>query len=233
MRPALTTQQDAILRYLHRQIAQDGLPPTGQELANAFGFASVNAARSHLQALARKGYLELRSGSARGIRLLDEVEREPVEKAAFEMPARSGLALPLIGRIAAGQPLLAEQHVDEWLDCPAAMFRPRADFLHRVQGQSMYEAGIHDGDLVAIHAQADADAGQIVAALLPDKYGEDRITLKRYFRRGRQVRLVSENSAPEYTPIEIELPEWRDESQERPPFAIAGVYVGLLRFSAR
>jgi len=240
MRPALTQQQQSILSYVRRQIAVDGLPPTGHELAAAFGFASINAARSHLQALARKGYLELRAGSARGIRLIEaEQEGEALpqvqDRSASGRSSISAAAagLPVLGRIAAGQPLLAEQHIDEWLPYTPEMFRPHADFLHRVQGHSMHDAGIHDGDLVAIHAQPDADNGQIVAAVLPDRYGEDRVTLKRYQRRGSRITLLSENADPQYRPIELDLASLDAESQESPAFWIAGVYVGLMRLSLR
>jgi repressor LexA len=240
MRPALTQQQQSILGYVRRQIAEEGLPPTGHELAAAFGFASINAARSHLQALARKGYLELRSGSARGIRLIDS---DPDANAQPDRTLASGSAapavltapagLPVLGRIAAGQPLMAEQHIDEWLPYAPEMFRPHADFLHRVEGHSMHDAGIHDGDLVAIHAQPDADNGQIVAAVIPDRHGEDRVTLKRYRRHGSRITLLSENADPRYRPIELELAGIDADSQDAPAFWIAGIYVGLMRLSLR
>jgi len=130
----------------------------------------------------------------------------------------------------AGTPITAETNVDTWLKIDPELFHPRADFLHRVSGHSMREANILDGDIVGIHAQEDADNGQIVAAVMPHpRTGDDEITLKRYFRKGRKITLKPENSAPSYRPIEIDLAPLDDEGQEQTPFRIAGVYAGLIR----
>lgn len=172
-------------------------------------------------AIARKGFIELVPGNARGIRLLKE-EEDAALSHQFE--------LPLIGSIAAGTPITAETNVDTWLRIDPELFHPRADFLHRVSGHSMKEANILDGDIVGIHAQEDADNGQIVAAVMPHpKTGEDEITLKRYFRRGKKITLKPENSAPAYKPLEIDLAPLEGDSQEQTPFRIAGVYAGLIR----
>lgn len=222
----LTARQQAILDFIRQQVLELGAPPTLIEVAGHFGFSSHNAVRCHLKALASKGHIELRPNSARGIRL-------PTHSVSASSPSPAMLnRLPLIGSIAAGQPLLAAEHIDEWLDIAGEAFRPCADFLHRVSGHSMRDAHILDGDLVAIHAQSHADAGQIVAAIIPDHQQDDAITLKRYRRRGDKVMLMSENSDPGYEPIEIDLSKHQPDSQERPPFLIAGILVGLLRFRA-
>lgn len=216
----LTDRQAEILNYVRLSLRDKGAPPTRADIAQTFGFSSANAAERHLRALESKGYIELVAGSARGIRLLGEAERSLTLQ--FE--------LPLIGRIAAGSPVTASENAESHLVVDPDLFRPRADFLHRISGHSMKEAGILDGDLVGIHQQSTADNGQIIAAVLPDrKSGDDRITLKRYFRRGHQITLKAENSAPGYEPIEIDLSKDRAESEERPLFRIAGIYAGLIR----
>jgi repressor LexA len=155
--------------------------------------------------------------SARGIRLLE----------AAEQALTLQYELPMIGRIAAGTPLTANENIEERLVVDPELFRPRADFLHRVSGHSMQDAGILDGDLVGIHRQDTADNGQIVAAVLPDaRTGDDRITLKRYLRRGHRITLKAENSAPEYAPIEVDLAH---TAEGGPAFRIAGIYAGLIR----
>ena len=216
----LTPRQSEILAFIQRCLRDSGMPPTQEDIAREFGFSSSTAAREHLLALERKGYIQLRPRNARGIRLLVG-ENDPTP--------RHQLELPLIGRVAAGSPVLAEQNIDGWLKVDPDLFRPRADFLHRVAGDSMRDAYIFDGDLVCIHAQEVAENGQIVVARMPDPAtGEDSITLKRYFRRGDTVILKPENSSPAYRPIEIDLRR-RDESQVATQFQIAGIYVGLLR----
>lgn len=216
----LTERQSEILQFIERHIQERGYPPTMEEIVQAFGFASRNAARDHLLAIARKGYIELTPNSARSIRLLVSAHGSPAKQ--FE--------LPLIGRIAAGSPITAAENVETWFKIDPSLFSPRADFLHQVAGESMIEAGILDGDFVGIHAQSTADSGQIIAAALPDdKTGEERITLKRYVRRGNTVILKAENSSPRYAPIEIKLASRGADSQASQRFRIAGIYAGLLR----
>ncbi len=191
----LTDRQTEILALIRRRLAESGLPPTRAEIAAELGFRSPNAAEEHLRALARKGAIELLPGASRGIRLPEE-------------------GLPVVGRVAAGQPILAEQHIEARYQLDARLFRPRADYLLRVQGQSMREAGILDGDLLAVHRTPEAVNGQIVVARL-----EEEVTVKRFERRGKQVRLLPEN--PEFEPIEIDL--------RRTPLVIEGIGVGVIR----
>jgi repressor LexA len=218
----LTPRQAEILGFIRRCIRNAGLPPTQDDIAREFGFSSSTAAREHLLAIERKGYIELRARNARGIRLLvGENDASP----------RHQMELPLLGSVAAGTPILATQNIAGWYAVDPALFRPRADFLHRVRGDSMLDADIRSGDLVVIHAQTVADNGQIVVARLPDPAtGEDSITLKRYFRRGDTVVLQPENRAPDYAPLEIDL-RHGEEDQTASPFQIAGIYVGLLRLA--
>lgn len=174
------------------------MPPTRAELAAALGFRSANAAQEHLQALARKGAIELLDGAARGIRLCQ--------------PAPTGLAV--VGRVAAGSPILAQQHIEAQLPVDGALFHPHADYLLRVRGDSMTGAGILDGDLLAVHRSPEARNGQIVVARI-----EGEVTVKRYQRQGTRVSLVAEN--PAYAPIEVDL--------RRQELVIEGLGVGVLR----
>lgn len=216
----LTDRQAEILNYVRQSLRDKGAPPTRADIAQTFGFSSPNAAERHLRALETKGFIELVSGSARGIRLRDAAEQALTMQ--FE--------LPLIGRIAAGSPVTATENAESRVVVDPDLFHPRADFLHRISGHSMKDVGIFDGDLVGIHQQPTADNGQIIAAVMPDrKSGDDRITLKRYFRRGHRITLKAENSAPGYEPIEIDLAQDDPESSERPLFRIAGIYAGLIR----
>ncbi len=200
----LTERQRQVLAFIRDALRRDGLPPTRSEIAAALGFRSPNAAEEHLRALARKGAIELRQGASRGIRVLEEEDEEG--------------GLPVIGRVAAGQPLLAAAHVEELLQIDAAVFRPRADYLLRVNGMSMRDAGILHGDLLAVHAIATADDGQIVVVRL-----DDEVTVKRFRRRGRRVSLLAENA--DFAPIEIDL--------RAQPLAIEGLAVGVLRTGLR
>lgn len=216
----LTERQAEILNFVRETLRDKGAPPTRADIARVFGFSSPNAAERHLRAIEAKGLIELHPGSARNIRLVGEAE----QAMSFQFE------LPLIGRIAAGTPLTASDNVESRLVVDPALFRPRADFLHRVSGHSMKDVGILDGDLVGIHRQETAENGQIVAAVMPDrKSGDDRITLKRYFRRGQKVSLVAENSDPAYAPIEIDLSKGNAEAEDRPLVRIAGIYAGLIR----
>ena len=216
----LTERQAEILEFIERHLQAQGYPPTMEEIVRAFGFSSRNAARDHLHAIAKKGYIELAPNSARGIRLLSASHSGPPRQ--FEVP--------LIGRIAAGSPITAAENIETRLRVDPKLFSPRADFLHQVTGDSMIGAGIMNGDYVGIHAQVNADHGQIIAAVLPDdKTGEERITLKRYLKRGNTIILKAENPSPRFRPIEVNLGRKGKESQEASPFRIAGIYVGLLR----
>ena len=188
---------------IRRHIDETGMPPTRQEIADHLGFRSPNAAEEHLRALARKGAIELLKGTSRGIRLMGG---EPV----------AGGALPLVGRVAAGSPILAQEHIEDRIALDAQLFHPSPDYLLRVHGMSMRDAGILDGDLLAVHAVPRAEDGQIVVARL-----EDEVTVKRFRRRARshQVRLVAEN--PAFPPIELDL--------RRDSLVIEGLVVGLVR----
>ena len=216
----LTDRQAEILHFIQKQLRHSGMPPTRQDIAEEFGFGSPSAAESHLRAIEAKGYIQIVRGSSRGIRLLESSARALAYQ--FE--------LPLTGRIAAGTPITAPENVDETMTVDPDLFRPRADFLHRVAGESMLDANILDGDIVAIHAQEDADNGTIVAAVIAERRtSADTITLKRYFRRGNRITLKAENSDPKYKPIEIDLSEVDPDSQDRAPFRIAGIFAGLIR----
>ena len=195
-KPKLTDRQQQILDLVRSAIERTGAPPTRAEIANAFGFASHNAAEEHLKALAKKGVIVLEPGSARGIRLVEQ------------------LGLPLIGSVAAGSPILAIENVQGRYALDASLFRPRADFLLRVRGLSMINAGILDGDLLAVHRSSEARNGQIVVARL-----EDDVTVKRFRQDGNIVELIAEN--PDFEPIIVDT---REHSVE-----IEGIAVGLIR----
>ena len=192
----LTTRQAEILELIRAHIDETGFPPTRAEICEHFGFRSPNAAEQHLRALARKGVIDIAGGTSRGIRLLFE----------------SGL--PVVGRVAAGSPILAVENVEGRYQMDSRLFRPRADYLLRVQGMSMRDAGILDGDLLAVHRSPQARNGQIVVARL-----DDEVTVKRFQRQGRKVRLLPEN--PEFDPIEVDL--------KRQELAIEGLGVGIIR----
>lgn len=215
----LTAQQSRILAFLRDCIEQGGLPPTTLEIQRHFDFASDKAARDHLRALARKGRIELMPGKARGIRVLSPAREQGHDA-----------QIPLVGRVAAGTPILATDNIDSWYRIDPAVFSSRANFLYRVRGNSMQAANILDGDIVGIRQQEVADNGQIVVARLPSKRtGEDEITLKRYSRRRDVVVLAPDNDSDDFRPIEIDLSQYEPENQERPPVAIEGILVGLIR----
>ena len=215
----LTEKQEKILAFVRAHLRETGMPPTREEIAREFGFAVRASAEEHLRAIARKGYIELLPGSSRGIRLKDALAQHAMPVSFF---------LPVVGRVAAGEPILSAEHIESQVAVDPALFHPRADFLFRVQGRSMQDAGILDGDLVGVRQQEVADNGQIVVARLPGRRtGEDELTLKRYFRRGDRVELRAENR--EFAPIEIDLSAGDPETQERAPVAIEGLYVGLIR----
>jgi repressor LexA len=207
----LTARQQQILELIQSAIARTGAPPTRAEIANTLGFKSANAAEEHLQALARKGAIELVSGTSRGIRLKSETLRSIQESRTHNVPSQ--LALPLIGRVAAGSPILAQEHVDHTYHVEASMFRHKPDYLLKVRGMSMRDIGILDGDLLAVQSATDAKNGQIVVARL----GDD-VTVKRYRRTKNLVELLPEN--PDYPTIVVDPGE---------SFAIEGLAVGLIR----
>ena len=201
----LTERQAEILRLVRELTEVSGFPPTRAEIARSMGFRSVNAAEQHLRALEKKGVIEIMSGASRGIRVLDT-----------RPSSRHGrlMELPVIGRVAAGSPMLAEAHLQGRYQLDPNLFTPRADYLLKVRGLSMRDAGILDGDLLAVHRTHEARSGQIVVARLADE-----VTVKRYKRRGNTVQLLPEN--PDFEPIEVDL---RRDSLE-----IEGIGVGVIR----
>lgn len=196
----LTPRQSQILKLIQDFIAETGMPPTRAEIAEEFGFRSPNAAEEHLRALQRKGVLELIPGTSRGIQLKDSL--------------REQMGLPLVGRVAAGQPILAEQNIEAHYQIDKNLFRPKPHYLLRVQGMSMKDVGILDGDLVAVHRTPEVRSRQIVVARL-----EDEVTVKRYRQEGTLVWLLPENS--EFAPIRVDL--------THQPLVIEGVVVGVIR----
>jgi len=201
MRP-LTPRQAEILELIKRNIADTGMPPTRAEIAKRLGFKSANAAEEHLKALAKKGCIEIIPGTSRGIRLTQANESE------------EELGLPLIGQVAAGEPILAQEHVEQHYQVDPAMFRPSADFLLRVRGDSMKNIGILEGDLLAVHKAEQARNGQVVVARV-----EDDVTVKRFEKQGSTVYLHAENE--DYPPIVVDL-----TSQS---LSIEGLAVGVIR----
>lgn len=208
----LTPRQREILALIEREVAARGYPPTRAEIAQAFGFRSANAAEEHLRALARKGAIALEAGH-RGIRVLRGKSRARAASAARDEAGPAG-TLPLVGRVAAGAPILAEQHVERQVAIDPSLFAGRADYLLRVRGESMRDAGILDGDLVAVRRTPEARDGEMVVARIGDE-----ATVKRLQRRGGQVRLLPAN--PDFQPIDV------DPAGE--PLALEGVVVGVLR----
>jgi repressor LexA len=201
----LTARQQQILDWIRRHLETTGMPPTRAEIAAGLGFRTASSAEDHLRALARKGALELTPGASRGLRLK-------------EMPELPGLGLPLVGRVAAGSPILAAEHIEGHVRLDPGLFAPRADYLLRVRGLSMKDVGILDGDLLAVHRTAEARSGQIVVARLTGA-GGDEVTVKRLKRRGGQLLLIAEN--PDFAPIVVE--------GKRDGLVIEGIGVGVIR----
>lgn len=193
----LTARQAEVLDLVRSHITETGYPPTRADIARELGFRSANAAEEHLKALQRKGALEIVPGTSRGIRLPDDE------------------GLPVVGRVAAGSPILAQEHIEETCNVPPDMFRPAADFLLRVEGDSMVDVGILDGDLLAVHKTPDAANGAIVVARI-----DDDVTVKR-LRRTSRTRVVLEAENEAYDPIEVDL-----RSQD---LVIEGLSVGVIR----
>ncbi|MDA1116704.1 MAG: transcriptional repressor LexA [Proteobacteria bacterium] len=200
----LTERQSEILKLVRELTESSGFPPTRAEIAEKMGFRSVNAAEQHLRALERKGALEILQGASRGLRIKGKGG------------ARVGrlMELPVVGRVAAGSPMLAEEHLQGHYQVDPNMFTPRADYLLKVRGMSMRDAGILEGDLLAVHRTPEARTGQVVVARIADE-----VTVKRYRRRGHSVQLLPEN--PDFEPIELDL--------RRDPLSIEGVAVGVIR----
>lgn len=192
----LTSRQSQILEFIQDFIEENEIPPTRAEIAKALGFKSANSAEEHLRALARKEVIELIPGASRGIRV------------------RESGGIPLVGRVAAGSPMLAQEHIEARYQLDPQLFNPRPHYLLQVHGMSMRDAGILDGDLVAVYRTPDIRSSQIVVARL-----EDEVTVKRYRQEGTQVWLLPEN--PDFAPIRIDL--------TRTPLVIEGVVVGVLR----
>ncbi len=215
--PKLTDRQQQILSLIQITIERKGSPPTRAEIANELGFKSANAAEEHLKALARKGVIDLVSGTSRGIRLKESTMRSinQVRSKQFNLPLEGlgQLALPLIGRVAAGSPILAQEHVDQTFYVENSLFQRTPDYLLKVRGMSMRDAGIMDGDLLAVQISKEAKNGQIVVARL----GEE-VTVKRFRRTHDCIELLPEN--PDFQTIVVEPGE---------PFEIEGLAVGLIR----
>ena len=196
----LTGRQEQILDYIRDYLAETGFPPTRSEIAQEMGFRSPNAAEEHLRALARKGAIEMLPGTSRGIRL----------------PISEQLGLPIVGQVAAGSPILAEESIADYCDVPPDLFSPRADYLLAVKGTSMVDVGIYEDDLLAVHKTDQARSGDIVVARV-----DDEVTVKRLetSRSKHKVTLIAEN--PVFDPIVVDL---RDRA-----FAIEGISVGVIR----
>ena len=192
----LTPRQAEVLQAIRDFVQAAGFPPTRAELARLLNFRSLNAAEDHLKALARKGFIDILPGASRGIRL------------------REGMGLPVIGRVSAGSPLLSEAHIQGRAQIDPQLFKPRADYLLKVRGTSMRDAGILEGDLLAVHRTREARSGQVVVARI-----NDEVTVKRFRRQGSQVQLLPEN--PDFAPLYI------DPKRDR--FEIEGLAVGLIR----
>lgn len=194
---ALTPAQAKVFEFIRDSIKEHQMPPTRAEICKALGFRSPNAAESHLRALEKKGAMELLPGASRGIRLVMTEE-----------------GLPLVGRVAAGSPILAEENIEDYVKVDHSLFRPRADFLLKVQGMSMRDAGILDGDLLAVHKTGVVENNQIVVARLGDE-----VTVKRFRHRQNIITLLPAN--PDFEPLRVDL--------RREAFAIEGRMVGLIR----
>lgn len=216
-RPKLTARQQQILELIQAAIARTGAPPTRAEIAAELGFRSANAAEEHLQALARKGVIELVSGTSRGIRLRSDTLRALNESrmAQFSRPLQglAQLALPLVGRVAAGSPILAQEHIEQTYHLESSLFQQQPDYLLKVRGMSMRDIGIMDGDLLAVKQTKEATNGQIVVARL----GEE-VTVKRFHRTESGIELLAEN--PDFKTIFVAPGE---------PFELEGLAVGLIR----
>ena len=192
----LTKRQSEILELIREFLQVTGFPPTRSEIASQFGFRSANAAEEHLRALARKGYINIKPGTSRGIRLTD------------------GVGIPIIGKVAAGNPILSESNIQGRAGIDPNLFKPHADYLLKVRGMSMRDAGILEGDLIAVNRKSSIRSGQIIVARV-----NDEVTVKRFRRQASDVQLISENS--EFPPITVDL--------KRDQFEVEGLAVGVIR----
>ena len=217
--PKLTARQQQIFELIQRAIASTGSPPTRAEIANELGFKSANAAEEHLQALARKGVIELVSGTSRGIRLragdMRSLNESRLHQFSLPLQSLAQLILPLVGRVAAGSPILAQEHIEQSYSFGTGMFEKQPDYLLKVRGMSMQGVGIMDGDLLAVKQAKDAKNGQIVVARLGDE-----VTVKRFRRTNNLIELLPEN--PDFKTIVVEPGD---------PFELEGLAVGLIRNS--
>lgn len=194
----LTQRQIQVLDFIEKSMEEQGMPPTVAEITSGLGLGSTNGVRGHLQALARKGAIELIPNASRGIRLVhDESE-----------------GLPIVGKVAAGNPILAAENIEDYCAVDATVFKPRAHYFLRVQGMSMCDVGILDGDLLAVHRCATAENGQIVVARI-----DEEVTVKRLRTKGHFAYLQAEN--PDFATIKVDL--------RKQPLAIEGIAVGVLR----
>ncbi len=218
----LTARQQEILNLIKSAVERTGFPPTRAEIASALGFKSPNAAEDHLRALARKGAITLTAGASRGIRLVEDSDAGSPVAAAPDAQSSGGvslanalrqLLLPVVGKVAAGSPILATEHIHRELTLDPSLFEQQPDYLLTVKGQSMQNIGIMDGDLLAVKRSQDARNGQVVVARI-----DDEVTVKRFSRKGRVIELLPEND--EFSPIIV-----TDEND----FAIEGIAVGLIR----
>ena len=218
-RPRLTARQAQILELIQKAIARTGAPPTRVEIATELGFRSPNAAEEHLKALAKKGVIELVSGTSRGIRLradmLDSLNASRMKPFSFPVKSFAQFALPLVGRVAAGSPILAQEHIERTYVFESSLFQQQPDYLLKVHGMSMRDVGIMDGDLLAVKQTKEAKNGQIVVARLGDE-----VTVKRFHRYQHVIELLPENS--DFKPIVVQPGE---------PFELEGLAVGLIRGS--
>jgi len=203
----LTVRQREVLDFIVSTVEEEGIPPTVAELTAGLGLNSTNGIRGHLQALARKGVIDLIPNASRGIRVRDFVFSSAAEK--------DDQGLPVVGRVAAGEPILATEHIEDYYKIDASGFRPQADYLLQVKGMSMRDVGILDGDLVAVHRAATAENGQIVVARL-----DDEVTVKRLKKRNNIAYLIAEN--PDFEPIRVDF--------RKQQLVIEGIVVGVLRY---
>src|SRR3569833_1248879 len=215
----LTARQEQILNLIRNAIDNTGLPPTRAEIAAELGFRSANAAEEHLQALARKGAIEISPGTSRGIRLCDgSLHKKSAHHSGTQMAlphqALMQLSLPLVGRVAAGSPILAQEHIDATYQVDPSLFSAKPDYLLKVRGMSMRDAGILDGDLLAVQKSREARNGQIVVARLGDE-----VTVKRFRRTRTTIELLPEN--PDFEPIVVPFGDV--------VFELVGIAVGLVR----
>ncbi|PRC92136.1 transcriptional repressor LexA [Solimicrobium silvestre] len=207
----LTARQEQILNLIRDAIQNTGFPPTRAEIATELGFRSANAAEEHLQALARKKVIELTPGTSRGIRLCESIQSRASEQVSA-ISSTPQLVLPLVGRVAAGSPMLSEEHIEASYNVDPSLFSTRPDYLLKVRGMSMRDVGILEGDLLAVKKTSHANNGQIVVARIGDE-----VTVKRYKKTGSLIELFPEN--PDYSVIKVETED----------FALEGLAVGLLR----